>query len=253
MKILVIGDTQVRPEHDLSYLELMGRYALHVRPDVIVFIGDHWDMYSLNYYTKGKLNHEGKRYNEDIEAGNEGMRAFWHAITIHNLKRKRNKKSQYTPRKIFCIGNHEERIRRVVNDNPHLEGLMGYHHFDLDCYGFEIYDYLEPVEIEGVVFCHYFPSGTMGRPTGTPQLILQKKMQSCVCGHQQGLQFATAYDAMGRRRTAIINGSSYLHDEGYLGHQGNNHWRGVVVLHNVKDGEFSPEFVDFDMMRGFLK
>lgn len=252
MKILVIGDTQIRPGIDLSYLELMGRYALHVRPDTIVFIGDWWDMYSLNSYTRGKLSHEGKRYLEDIEVGNKGMELFWKAIDSYNARRKKNKKSQYTPRKIFCLGNHEERIQRVIADNPHLEGLMGYHHFILPK-DFEVYDYLEPVEVEGVAFCHFFPSGPMGRPTGTPIRILQNKMQSCVCGHQQGLQFATAYTAMGESRIAIIMGSSYLHDEGYLRYQGNNHWRGVVVMHDVSNGEFSPEFVTFKMMEDFLK
>ena len=38
--------------------------------------------------------------------------------------------------------------------------------------------------------------------------------------------------------TAIINGASYMHDEGYLNHQTNNHWRGIYVLNNVVDGAF---------------
>ena len=44
--------------------------------------------------------------------------------------------------------------------------------------------------------------------------------------------------ADGRMLTAIIAGSCYLHNEKYLGPQGNNHWRGLVMLHDVRDGEF---------------
>src|SRR3546814_16677199 len=35
----------------------------------------------------------------------------------------------------------------------------------------------------------------------------------------------------------IVAGSAYLHDEEYKG-QANAHWRGVVVLNEVRDGQF---------------
>ena len=61
---------------------------------------------------------------------------------------------------------------------------------------------------------------------------------SCVAGHQQGLQIATASRADGARLTSIIAGSCYEHDEDYLGPQGNKHFRGFLVLHDVNNGEF---------------
>jgi hypothetical protein len=72
---------------------------------------------------------------------------------------------------------------------------------------------------------------------------LNKKHMSCVAGHQQGRQAASAYKADGKRITAIIAGSCYEHNEDYLGPQGNNHWRGLVVLHDVNDGEFDEMYV----------
>ena len=33
-----------------------------------------------------------------------------------------------------------------------------------------------------------------------------------------------------------INGACYEHDEAYKGFQGNNHFRGLTVLHEVEDG-----------------
>jgi hypothetical protein len=35
-----------------------------------------------------------------------------------------------------------------------------------------------------------------------------------------------------------VAGSFYLHDEGYRGPQCNNEWRGIIVLNEVKDGDY---------------
>lgn len=45
-KHLVVADTQVKPNHDLSYMSAIGEYIAHKKPDVIVHIGDHFDMES---------------------------------------------------------------------------------------------------------------------------------------------------------------------------------------------------------------
>jgi hypothetical protein len=37
---------------------------------------------------------------------------------------------------------------------------------------------------------------------------------------------------------SIIAGSCYEHNEDYMGAQGNKHWRGALMLHDVIDGEF---------------
>jgi hypothetical protein len=35
-----------------------------------------------------------------------------------------------------------------------------------------------------------------------------------------------------------VAGSCYLHREEYRGNQGQEHWRGVVVLNEVRDGDY---------------
>ncbi len=64
--------------------------------------------------------------------------------------------------------------------------------------------------------------------------------------HQQGLQIASGFKADGSMIMSIIAGSCYEHDEAYLGPQGNKHWRGILVLHDVKDGEFDLMPVSLD-------
>ena len=44
----------------------------------------------------------------------------------------------------------------------------------------------------------------------------------------------------------LICGSCYLHQEAYLGEMARENWRGIVVLHDVDDG-------DYDMMELSLK
>ena len=45
--ICVIGDMQIRPNMNLDHIEHIGRYITDKKPDVIVQIGDWWDMPSF--------------------------------------------------------------------------------------------------------------------------------------------------------------------------------------------------------------
>jgi hypothetical protein len=236
MKIAVIPDTQVKPGVDTKYLENIGKYILEKKPDVIVHMGDHWDMPSLSSYDVGKKAFEGRRYKNDIEAGNLGMAALMKPLNDHNERARANHKPRYSPRKVFLMGNHENRINRAVNSDPKLEGTIGVD--DLNLQGWETYDFLEVALIGGIAFSHYFVTGVAGRPASTANAQLNKKHMSCIAGHQQGLQIATAERADGQRLTSIIAGSCYEHDEDYLGHQGNKHWRGFLMLHEVQNGQF---------------
>jgi hypothetical protein len=76
MKHMVIPDTQVKPDSDYSHMRWAGHYAAEKKPDVIVHLGDHWDMPSLSSYDVGKKSFEGRRYTKDIESGIDAMLAF---------------------------------------------------------------------------------------------------------------------------------------------------------------------------------
>lgn len=244
MRIAVIPDTQVKPGVDLTYLNKIGEYLVEKQPDVIIHLGDHWDMPSLSSYDIGKKSFEGRRYKKDIEAGNNGMAALLSPIKAHNFRAVANHKPRYRPEMHFLMGNHENRINRAVNNDAKLEGTIGVE----DCYldDWNVHDFLEVVIIGGVAFSHYFVTGIAGRPAATANAQLNKKHMSCIAGHQQGLQIATAHRGDGQRLTSIIAGSCYEHDEDYLGAQGNKHWRGMLMLHEVNDGQFDLMPVSLD-------
>ena len=72
---------------------------------------------------------------------------------------------------------------------------------------------------------------------------------SCIAGHQQGKQVAYGKRPDGSTITCIIAGSCYEHHEEYLGPQGNNHFRGIVVLNEVNNGTFDEMFCSLDYLK----
>lgn len=141
--------------------------------------------------------------------------------------------------KLHFTGNCE-RINRAINNDPKLEGTIGVEDLKYAEFGWEVYPFLEVVNIHDIMFSHYFTSGVMGRPVASAKSMLMKKHMSCVMGHVQTHEIANMYRADGSEIVGLFCGTAYECDHDYLGPQGNNHFRGIWVLKNVKDGAFSP-------------
>jgi len=236
MKHLIIPDTQVKPDTPIEHLGWAGQYAVKMRPDVIVHIGDHWDMESLSSYDKGKKSFEGRRYTKDIEAGIVGMEAFLKPIRDEQARLIRNKEKQWNPRLVFTLGNHENRIMRAIEDDPMLDGLIGFDDFQLERMGWEVYGFLEVAVIDGLAYSHYFTSGIMGRPVSSARNMLSKKMMSCIMGHVQDRDIAYGRRADGTNILGLFAGIFYQHEEAYLTAQTNGSWRGIWMLNEVANG-----------------
>ena len=238
MKHMYIPDVQAKPGVDFSYLEKIGRYAVEKQPEVWILGGDFADMPSLSSYDVGKKVFEGRRYRSDIDATHRAMESLLGPLWAYNRQAAKNHKARYTPRLVLTLGNHEHRINRAVNDDPKLDGTISVDDLRYKEFGWEVFPFLDVVVIDGVAYSHYFTTGLMGRPCTTASAQLSKKHMSCVAGHQQGLQIATSHRADGKRLTSVIAGSCYEHNEDYMSSQGNNHFRGFLMLHDVNDGEF---------------
>lgn len=239
--ILVIADTQCKSEEDLEYMLWIGHYIAEKQPDIIIHIGDHYDFPSLSSYDKGKSSAEGKRLAKDIEAGNKGFEYLNMAMQKHK---------SYNPRKIFCLGNHEHRLDRYIDDNPELIGTLGTDLLPFDKYGWEVHPFLKPVEVNGIFFVHYLANPFSGKPYGGNAMnILKTVGRSFVVGHKQCLDIAVRPTIDGKQQIGIVNGACYDHNESYKGYQGNNHFRGLTVLHEAKDGFAVPMFVSLEYMK----
>jgi len=240
LKIFLIPDTQCKPDVPTSHLEAAGNYIADKQPDVIVHLGDHWDMSSLSEYDRGKKCYEGRTYKADVEAGNDGIDLLHKGINRLNRNRKKSKVKSYSPRMEFLIGNHEQRIERVIELDRKLEGTIGYHNFNLEERGWRINPFLKPLNINEIYFAHYFHPPNSSNPYGgTASSKLSNIGFSFVMGHQQGLDVAMKNLINGRTLRGLVAGSFYQHEEKYKGPQRNNHWRGALMLHEVADGNYN--------------
>ena len=233
MKICVIPDCQVKPGVPLDHLTWLGRHIAKKRPDYVVCIGDFADMPSLSSYDKGKKSFEGRRYTKDIQSVHTAMALLMEPIRAEQARRIYKK---WHPRFVLTLGNHEHRISRAIENQAELEGLISIEDLKYEEFGWEVYPFLEVVELEGIAFSHYFTSGVMGRPIGNARQLLQKKAMSCVQGHLQHRDIAYMQRANGEQMTGLFTGSFYQHHEDYLGPQGNSHYRGAWMLYGV-DGK----------------
>lgn len=220
---LIIPDTQCKPGEPLDHLDWVGRAIADYKPDTVIHLGDHWDFESLSSYSSA-ASLEGLRYQDDLDAGNEGMRRL----------------GKFKGRKILLRGNHEDRLTRALGANPKWDGAIGFHQFQDK--GWEVVNYFRgspgAISVDGVTYAHYFANPNTGKPiSGTINNRLAKIGTSFVQGHQQGLLQGNVQYATGVVRHGIVAGSCYLHDEDYKG-MSNAHWRGIVVLNEVRSGQF---------------
>ena len=250
--ILVIPDTQIRPDNlelNRPLLVALGNLIVDWRPDVIVHIGDHFDMKSLCHYDFPKNNRmvfDGGEVVADVEAGLSALKSLINPLSDLQISQVRNKKKIYSPELHFTMGNHEQRVDRF-NELNNLVDLKR----NLEWFGFNVHPFLKPVEVEGVHFVHYAYNAMSGKPIGgTAEYRLNKLKLSFVQGHEQTFKYAQEYLNDGRKISALVGGSCYLHDEEYKGFQGNNHFRGCFKLHNVHDGMYDLEQVSVERLLG---
>jgi hypothetical protein len=252
-EIVVIPDTQVKPGVNTDHLEALGNYIVYKQPETIVHLGDHWDMFSLNLYDRGTKAAEGANYQEDIDAGCLGMERLLRPIWNYNKRMSANKKRQYIPDMYFLFGNHEERIRKHANAHPYLHGKLSLEDLPVESYGWHSVPFLEVITINNIRFSHYFvnPDSAKRWPFSSGVDHQLKVLGfSFVQGHRQGLFTASPrYHLDGTVSRGIIAGSFYSHDEEYQGPQGNQHWRGALILRDVRgDGYFSPHELELNWL-----
>ena len=250
---IVIPDTQVKPGVPIEHLGWIGQYIVDKwagKEDIkVIHLGDHWDMPSLSSYDKGKKAMEGRRYMADIDAGNEGMRILMQPMQQYNDRRKMYKEKLWKPELHFLDGNHEDRVTRACDSDAQLDGLLSLNHMEVEQHGWTRHPFLKVVWLDGIAYSHYFYAPLSGRPYGS---LIETRLRtighSFTMGHQQVLLYGIRYVA-GRSQHGLVAGSAYLHDEDYRGYQGNDHWRGIVVKHEVEDGSYDPMFVSLKYLQ----
>ena len=246
---LVIPDTQAKAGVPTVHLEWIGQYIVDKQPDVVIHLGDHADMPSLSSWDSGTRAFEGRRYTADIEAANAAFDILCRPMAKYNAHMVAIKGKQYKPERVILLGNHEHRIDRATNDDAKLTGLISTDDLNYASHGWTVEPFLRPKFIDGVGYCHFFSNPMTGKPLGGAAATRLKTIgHSFTMGHQQTLDYTVRFLSNGQQQNGLVAGACYLHDEDYKGYQGNAHWRGVIVKHQVHDGSYDPMFVSLDYL-----
>jgi len=248
--ILVIPDPHDQPEIPKDRFRWLGKLIAEKQPDAIVHLGDGASFDSLSSYDVGTIQAEGKRYADDLDSFHEAMDELEAPINQLNRKLASQKKAQYNPRKVYCIGNHEQRIMKAVNQDPKLENVISLHDLNLPERGWEVYPLTDPAEVYGVCFAHYFTSGILGRPifgVNHARALVSKTYCSAVVGHSHDRSFWEDTDVKGNKVFGLVAGCYFDHPLSYTREEDRN-WSGVIVLH-VDKKHVDPEFISIQEMK----
>lgn len=249
---LIIPDGHTQPGVSNERYTWLGRLIADLRPDVIVNLGDHWDLKSLCSYDKGKRGYESRRYNEDVEAGREAMVKMLKPLKRVQKQQGRNRKKVYRPRMVFCIGNHEQRIERALDAEPILQGTIGYKDLHLEDFGWEVYNYLTLVPADGIMYCHAVQntnSPSVASGVHLTHNLLQKYHCSVTVGHCHLLDFKTTIRGDKQRIMAVAPGCFFAHYEEWAGRSNDAYWRGIMIKRNVVDGVYDLETMTIDRLK----
>lgn len=245
---LVIPDTQAKPDSPTDHLGWIGEYIVDRKPDVVIHLGDHADMPSMSSYDRGKIQFEGRRYLADIDAANEAFDILNAPMNREAARAAKNKKAAQTPELHILLGNHENRIERAVENSSELQGTIGTFDLNYEASGWAVHSFLQPVDLDGVQYAHYWYNPNNGRPiTGTIENRLKTIGHTFTQGHLQTLMYGLRFVG-GKSQHGLVAGACYLHSEDYKGPQGNAHWRGIIVKHEVHEGSYDPMFVSLDYL-----
>jgi len=246
-KFIIFGDAHACPEESNERADYLAALIIEEKPDVVVDLGDGIDFGSLSSYDKGKRSFHGRSYKADIESYLDFQERVWEPVKA------RKKKLPYSVR---LIGNHEQRVERALDLSPELSGTIGIHDLKLEDYYDEIVPYNggSPgiIEIDGILFSHFFPTGVSGRPISGERpahMLLDKTGHSCVAGHIHVLDYACRKSVSGRTRMGLINGTYSTHIPQWAGTIGQLWKPGLSILHDVHDGQYDFEFVSLDRMK----
>ena len=243
-------DQHAHPDFHNNRADWLGKLILDVKPDVVVNIGDAADLPSLSSYDKGKASFHGRNYGKDIESHLDFQERMWYPMF---------KSKKKLPYRVVIEGNHEHRIKRLLDYEPHLSGAkfgVSFDDLDFKKYYSDVVEYEggNPgvISIDGIDYSHYFPSGISGRPLQSIHHaydLTVKRFNSSTVGHSHLLDYHVRNDSAGRTRSGLVCGVFQDYTSPWAGTVSNFWTSGVVIKRNVENGNYDFEHIGIDSLR----
>jgi hypothetical protein len=247
---LVIPDQHAHPDFNNDRADWVGKLILDLKPDVVINLGDAADLPSLSLYDKGKASFHSRNYEKDIQAHLDFQDRMWYPM------RKAKKKQ---PFRVVLEGNHEHRIKRALELDPHLEGEsfgISFKSLAFDDYYHEVVPYSGQTPgvtvVDGISYAHYLVSGVMGRPVGGEHhasSLVSKFHTSCTVGHSHTVDWSVRSSVNGKKVMGMVAGVYQDYQAPWAGSTTTFWWSGVVIKRGVEDGSYSPQFVSIAELR----
>ena len=247
--ILVFSCAHTAPEVGNERFDWLGQYIADVKPDMVIDLGDGADMCSLNSFDSTPKAIVMQNYGEDINHYNEAMERL--RAPYKKLKRK----------KLHWVGfegNHENRIKKAIAESPRSEDRTGqgygisFGHLQTDHWFDEYHEYYNKAPAIanycGVDFAHFFSLGNTANATGGlhhAYSVISKRHTSSVCGHshKRNIYFMDGPGSIG-----MVVGCYKGHEEAWAGQSNLEWWNGVVMMREVDNGMFEPQFISLETL-----
>ena len=234
------------PDVNNDRFSWMGKFLYDLKPDYVVDLGDGADMRSLNSFDTRKPEAiVSQSYERDVNHYNDSQERLRHEF----VKNKRKK-----PAFFGFEGNHEHRIKTAIGHDPRLEGDrfgISFKHLNTNKWFDEYHEYENGApkiyDYDGVDFAHFVTAGNFGRPLAGMHhayALIQARYKSCIVGHTHKRDLYFKDGVAGKAAIGVVAGSLKGADEGWAGQSNASWWKGCVVLHNIQDGYFEPQFID---------
>jgi len=244
---VILPDQHAVEYHNNDRAIWAGKLIAEIKPDVVVNMGDAADMPSLSSYDKGTRRFVGKSYKGDVDAHLDFQEKLWEPVY-------RQKKRM--PYRVVLEGNHEHRVEKALDLSPELIGTVGFNDFRFNDYYDDVirYDGGNPgiVELDGILFAHYFISGVSGRPTGgehPAHMLLAKTKQSSIAAHSHLLDVCFQTTQAGKPWNGAVVGCFQDYDNDWAGNTARLWKRGLVILRNVSEGNFDFQWISIEELK----
>lgn len=208
---------------------LVKKFAKEWKPDVIVDGGDYLDFNYISTYDERRARLlEGKRFKKDYDLARRDL-DFWQKIA---------------PSYIALEGNHDERVQRLIDEQPRFEGLVEIPvNLEFESRGIQWYRLIDPpLQLGKLLVIH----GDVATKYAARR-NLEKYKHNVICGHVHRFEEASdSLPVLGESmRSWTIGCLSTLQPEWKKGVP--TDWcNGFAVMYLEEDGRFSlyPIYID---------
>jgi len=250
---LPIGDCHISEEDDLERFKYLGQFIIDKKPDIILFLGDFLTLNVFSGWDKDKrLKMEGRRYQKEINKGNEALDIIFYPLNELQDRQRKNKEKIYRPELVYIFGNHEERSIRYLDIDPTFEGFISVEKdLKLKERGFKVIPYREFYEVNGVYFTH-IPFNKTKECSGVniTRKISQVMFGSVVCSHVHSMELEN-FKRHGQNdlQQILTSGCFFEKDEPYIHGRITEYWKGLILLDIFKYGRFDLQTFSLERLK----